>query len=131
MAGAPQHRLPAFLTHCLAPFFARSYLVVFGFLAVAIVAGILGLPVVAYFLLCAVVLVVGLVFAGCGLWVALFAFTLFRRRLKEKEIASAYSGLVIFLAAGLSLVYCGTGAIWGFFSHWPYGYWPSGKAPAP
>ena len=22
-------------------------------------------------------------------------------------------------------------AIWGFFSHWPYGYWPSGKAPGP
>ena len=97
----------------------------------AIVTGVLGLPLVAYFLLCAVVFVVGLVFAGCGLWVALFAFTLFRRRLKEKEIASAYSGLVIFLAAGLFLVYCGTGAIWGFFSHWPYGYWPSGKVPAP
>ena len=131
MAGAAQHRLQTLLKRCLAPFFARSYLVVFGLLTVAIVAGVLGLPVVAYFLLCAVVLVVGLVFAGCGLWVALFAFTLFRRRLKEKEIASAYLGLVIFLAAGLSLVYCGTGAIWGFFSHWPYGYWPSGKAPAP
>jgi hypothetical protein len=131
MAGASQNRLLAVLTRCLAPFFARSYLVVFGLLAVAIGAGVLGLPVVAYFLLCAVVLVVGLVFAGCGLWVALFAFTLFRRRLKEKEIASAYSGLVIFLAAGLFLVYCGTGTIWGVFSHWPYGYWPSRKAPAP
>jgi hypothetical protein len=119
------------LTRCLALFFARSYLVVFGLLAVAIVTGVLGLPVVAYFLLCAVVLVVGLVFAGCGLWVALFAFDLFRKRLEEEEIASAYSGLVIFLAAGLFLVYGGTGAIWGFFSHWPYGYWPSGKAPAP
>jgi hypothetical protein len=131
MAGAPQHRLLALLTRWLAPFFARSYLVVFGFAAVAIVTGVLGLPLVAYFLLCAVVLVVGLVFAGCGLWVALFAFVLFRRRLREKEIASAYTGLVIFLAAGLFLVYCGTGAIWGFFSHWPYGYWPSAKAPAP
>jgi hypothetical protein len=131
MAGAPQHRLQALLTRCLAPFFARGYLVVFGLLAVAMVAGVLGLPVVAYFLLCAVVLVVGLVFAGCGLWVALFAFVLLRRRLKEEEIASAYSGLVIVLAAGLFLVYCGTAAIWDFFSHWPYGYWPSGKAPAP
>jgi hypothetical protein len=121
----------AILTHCLAPFFAGGYLVVFGLLAAAIVAGVLGLPLVAYFLLCAVVLVVGLAFAGCGLWVALFAFALFRGRLKEKEIASAFSGLVIFLAAGLFLVYCGTGAIWGFFSHWPYGYWPSGKVPAP
>jgi hypothetical protein len=97
----------------------------------AIVTGVLGLPLVAYFLLCAVVLVVGLAFAGCGLWVAMFASALFRRRLQEKEIASAYSGLVIFLAAGLFLVYCGTGAIWGFFSHWPYGYWPSGGPPAP
>ena len=131
MAGLPQHRLLALLTRCLASLFARTYLVVFGLLAVAIVMGVLGLPLVAYFLLCAVVLVVGFVFAGCGLSVALFAFALFRRRLKEKEIASAYSGLVIFLAAGLFLVYCGTGAIWGFFSHWPYGYWPSGKVPAP
>ena len=129
MACAPEHRLLALLTRCLAPFFARSYLVVFGLLAIA--TGVLGLPLVAYFLLCAVVLVVGLVFAGCGLWVALFAIALFRRRLNEKEIASAYSGLVIFLAAGLFLVYCGTGTIWGVFSHWPYGYWPSGKAPAP
>ena len=131
MAGAPQQRLLALLTRCLAPFFARSYLVVFGLLAVAIVAGVLGFPFLAYFLLCAVVLVVGLVFAGCGLWVVLFAFALFRRRLKEQRIASAYSGLVIVVAAGLFLVYCGTGAIWGFFSHWPYGYWPSRKAPAP
>jgi hypothetical protein len=99
--------------------------------AVAIVTGVLGLPLVAYFLLCAVVLVVGLVFAGCGLWVALFSFALIRRRLKEKQIASTYLGLVIFLAGGLFLVYCGIGAIWGFFSHWPYGYWPSGKVPAP
>src|SRR4249920_25243 len=98
MAGGPQHRLLAQLTRCLAPFFARSYLVVFGLLAVAIVMGVLGLPLVAYFLLCAVVLVVGFLFAGCGLWLALFASALFRRRLKEKEIASAYSGLVIFLA---------------------------------
>jgi hypothetical protein len=111
------------------PLVARSYLVVFGLLAIA--TGVLGLPLVAYFLLCAVVLVVGLVFASCGLWVAPFAFALFRRRLKEKEIASAYSGLVIFFAAGLFLVYSGTGAIWGFFSHWPYGYWTSGNAPAP
>jgi hypothetical protein len=131
MAGAPQHRLLAILTHCLASFFARGYLVVFGLLAVAIVTGVLGRPFVAYFLLCGVVLVVGLAFASCGLWVALFAFALFRRRLKEKEIASAYSSLVIFLAAGLFLVYCGTGAVWGFFSHWPYGYWTSGKVPAP
>ena len=104
MAGASQNRLLALLTRCLAPFFARSYLVVFGLLTVAIVAGVLGLPVVAYFLLCAVVLVVGLVFAGCGLWVALFAFALFRIRLKENEIAPAYSGLVIFLAGALFLV---------------------------
>jgi hypothetical protein len=78
--------------------------VVFSLLAVAIVTGLLGLPLVAYFLLCAVVLVVGLVFAGCGLWVALFAFALFRIRLKENEIAPAYSGLVIFLAGALFLV---------------------------
>ena len=82
MASASQNRLLALLTRCLAPFFARGYLVVFGLLAVAIVTGVPGLPLVAYFLLCAVVLVVGLVFAGCGFWVGLFAFTLFRRRLK-------------------------------------------------
>ena len=119
------------LTRCLAPFFARGYVVVFGLLAGAIVTGLVGLPLVAYFCFCAIVLVVGLVFAGSGLWVALFAFALFRRRLRDKEIASAYSGLVIFLAAGLFLVNCGVGAIWGFFSHWPYGYWPTGKAPGP
>ena len=28
------------------------------------------------------------------------------------------------LAAGTFLVYCGTAAVWGFFSRWPYGYWP-------
>jgi hypothetical protein len=56
----------------------------------------------------------------------LFAFVLFRRRLREEELASAYSGLVIILAAGLFLVYCGIGAMWGFFSRWPYGYWPPG-----
>ena len=68
-------------------------------------------------------------FVGSGVWVVLFAFALFRRRLREKETASAYSGLVIILAAGLFLVYSGIGAIWGFFSHWPYGYWPTGNAP--
>jgi hypothetical protein len=131
MANALQHRSLAFLTRYLAPFFAGGYLVVFGLLGAAIVAGLLGLPLVAYFCLCAIVLVVGLVFAGSGLWVALFAFALFRGRLNEKKIASAYSGLVIFVAGGLFLVYCGISAIWGFFSHWPYGFWPSGKAPAP
>jgi hypothetical protein len=129
MADAPKQRSLVFLTRCLAPFFARWYLVVFGLLAAAIVTGLLGLPLVAYYCLCALVLMVGLFFACCGLWVVLFAFALFRRRLKEKETASAYLGLVIILAAGLFLVYCGIGAIWGFFSHWPYGYWPSGQVP--
>jgi hypothetical protein len=110
-------------------FFARGYLVVSGLLATAIVAGLLGLPLVAYFCLCALVLVVGLGCVGSGLWVVLFAFALFRRRRREKETASAYAGLVIILAAGLFLAYCGLGAIGGFFSHWPYGYWPSGQAP--
>jgi len=119
----------ALLTSCLAPFFARGYLVVGGLLAAAIVTGLLGLPLVAYFCFCALVLFVGLFFAGSGLWVVLFAFALFQRRLREKKTASGYPGLVIFLAAGLLLVYCGIGAIWGFFSHWPYAYWPSGKAP--
>jgi hypothetical protein len=103
--------------------------VVFGLLAAAIVTGFLGLSLVAYFCLCALVLVVGVFFAGSGLWVVLFAFVLFRRRLRDKETASAYSGLVIILAAGFFLVYCGIAAIWGFFSHWPYGYWPPGKVP--
>jgi hypothetical protein len=129
MADAPQHRSLAFLTRCLAPLFARGYLVVLGLLAAAIVTGLLGLPLVAYFCLCAVVLVVSFFFAGTGLWVVLFAFVLFRRRLGDKETASAYTGLVIILAAGFFLVYCGIGALWGFFSHWPYGYWPSEKAP--
>src|SRR5262249_30234432 len=131
MADARMERLPALLTRCLAPFFARGYLVVGGLLAAAIVAGLRGLPLVAYFCLCALALVVGLFFAGSGLWVVLFAFALFRRRLREQQTASAYSGLVIFVAAGLFLVYCGIGATWGFFSHWPYGYWPTGKAPGP
>src|SRR5262245_43337732 len=131
MADGPEQRLLALLTRCLAPFFARGYLVVFGLLAAAIVIGVLGLPLVAYFCFCAVVMVVGLAFAGSGLWVALFAVALFRRRRRGNETASAYSGLVIFLAAGLFLVYCGISAVWGFFSHWPYGYWPPGKAPAP
>jgi hypothetical protein len=122
---------PSLLTRCLAPFFARGYLVVFGLLVAAIGMGLLGLPLVAYFCFGALVLVVSLFFAGSGLWVVLFAFALFRRRLREKETASAYSGLVILLAAGLLLVFFGVGAAWGFFSHWPYGYWPSGKAPAP
>jgi hypothetical protein len=104
--------------------FARGYLVVGGLLAAAIVTGILGLPLVAYFCLGALVLLVCLGFAGSGLWVVLFAFVLFRRRLREKEIASAYSGLIIILAAGLFLVYCGIAAMWGFFSRWSYGYWP-------
>jgi hypothetical protein len=131
MADAPEQRSLAVLTRCLAPFFARGYLVVFGLLAAAIVTGPLGLPLVAYFCLCALVLVVGLAFAGSGLWVTLFAVVLCCRRLREKEIASAYSSLAILLAAGLFLVCSGIGAIWGFFSHWPYGYWPSGKAPTP
>jgi hypothetical protein len=131
MADARKEHSLALLTRCFTPFFARGYLVVFGLLAAAIVTGLLGLPLVAYFCLCALVLLVGLFFAGSGLWVVLFAFALFRRRLREKEAISAYSGLVIVLAAGLFLVYCGIGAIWGFFSHWPYGYWPSGKAPGP
>src|SRR6266851_8068215 len=122
MADAPEQRSLAVLTRCLAPFFARGYLVVFGLLAAAIVTGLLGLPLLAYFCACALVLVVGLVFAGSGLWVALFAVALCWRRLREKKTASAYSGLVILLAAGLFLVYCGIGAIWGFFSYWPYGY---------
>jgi hypothetical protein len=126
MADAPKQRSLAFLTRGLAPLFARGYLVVGGLLAVAIVTGLLRLPLVAYFCLCALVLVVGLFFAGSGLWAVLFAFVLFRRRLREKEITSAYSGLVIILAAGLFLVYCGIAAMWGFFSRWPYGYWPSG-----
>ena len=67
---------------------------------------------VAYFCLCAVVQLVGLFFAGSGLRVMLFAFALFRRR--EKDTASAYSGLVILLAAGLFLAYCGIGSIGGF-----------------
>jgi hypothetical protein len=121
----------ALLTRCLAPVFARGYLVVFGLLAVALGTGLLGLPLVAYFCLCALVLGVGAFFAGSGLWVVLFAFVLFRRRLRENDTASAYSGLVIILAGGLFLVYCGISAIWGFFSHWPYGYWPSGIAPGP
>jgi hypothetical protein len=68
---------------------------------------------------------------SCGLWVALFAFAVYRRRLKENEIASAYSGLAIFLAAGLFLVYCGSGDIRGSCSRWPYANLPSGKAPTP
>jgi hypothetical protein len=131
MAEAPQQRSLALLTRCLEPFFARGYLVISGLLAAAIVTGLLGLPLVAYFCLCALVLVVGLFFVGSGLWVVLFAFALFRRRLREKETASACWGLVIILTAGLFLVYCGIGAIWGFFSHWPYGYWPSEKPPGP
>jgi hypothetical protein len=126
MADVPKQRSLAFLTRCLAPFFARGYLIVGGLLAVAMVTGLLGLPLVAYFCLCALVLVVGLFFAGSGLWVVLFAFVMFRRRLREKEIASAYSSLVIILAAGLFLFYCGIAAVWGFFLRWPYGYWPSG-----
>jgi hypothetical protein len=93
--------------------------------------GLLGLPLVAYSCLLAVVLVVGFAFGGSGLWVVLFAFALFRRRLREKEVAAAYSGLVIILTAGLFLVYCGTAIICGFLLHWPHGYWPSGKAPGP
>src|SRR5262245_18546700 len=131
MADTPNQRSLAVVTRCLAPFFARGYLVAFGLLAAAIVTGLLGLPLVPYFCLCALGLVVGLFFAGSGRWVVLFAFALFRRRLGEKETASAYSGMVVILAAGLFLLYCGIGAIWGFFSHWPYGYWPSGKAPGP
>src|SRR5947209_1164537 len=105
----PRAFVPLFvlLTRCLAPFFARGYVVVFGLLATAMVTGILGLPLVAYFCFCSLVLVVGLAFAGSGLWVMLFAFAVFRRRLRDKETASAYSGLVIFLAAGLFLVDCG------------------------
>jgi hypothetical protein len=131
MADAPQQRSLALLTRCLAPFFAGGYLVVPGLLAAAMITGLLGLPLVAYFCLFALVLVVGLFFVGSGLWVVLFAFALFRRRLRAKETASAYSGLVIILAAGLFLVSCGFGAMGGFFAHWPYGYWPSGKAPGP
>jgi hypothetical protein len=131
MTDAPQQRLLVLLTRCLVPFFARGYLVVCGLLAAAIVMGLFGFALVAYFCLCALVLVVGLFFAGSGLWVVVFAFILFRRRLSEKETASAYSGLVIILVAGLFLICCGIGAIWGFFSRWPYGYWPSGEAPAP
>jgi hypothetical protein len=131
MADVPKQRLLGLLTRGLVPFFTRGYLVVFGLLGAAIVTGLLGLPLVAYFCFCALVLGVGSFFAGSGLWVVLFAFVLFQRRLKEKQTASAYSGLVIFLAAGLFLVYCGVAAIWGFFSHWPYGYWPSGNVPGP
>jgi hypothetical protein len=128
---SPPHRFLIRLTRCLAPFFARGFLVVFGLLVAAMVSGLLGLSVVAYFFLCALMLVVGLAFAGSGLWVAMFAFVLFRRRLREKETVSAYSGLAIILASGLFLVYCGVGAIWGFLSLWPYGYWPPGKPHAP
>lgn len=117
-------RFAVLLERGLAPLFARGYRVG-GLLAAAIVAGLLGLPLVAYFCFCAMVLVVGWFFAGSGLWVVLFAFALFRRRLKDQQTASAYSGLVIFVAAGLFLVQCGIGAIWGFFSQWPYGYWPT------
>jgi hypothetical protein len=63
MADAPKQRSLVFLTRCLAPFFARWYLVVFGLLAAAIVTGLLGLPLVAYYCLCALVLMVGLFFA--------------------------------------------------------------------
>jgi hypothetical protein len=124
MTDSPPPRALALLTRCLAPFFARGYLVVFGLLAAAIVTGVLGLPLVAYFCFCVLVVLVALVFAGSGLWVMMFAFALFRARLRRNETASAYSGLFIFLAAGLFLVYCGLSAAWAFFSHWPYGYWP-------
>jgi hypothetical protein len=109
---------------CLAAAFAWGYRVAFGLLAAALAAGLLGLPVAAYFCFAALVVVVGVVFAGCGAWVWLFAFALFRRRLEGRQSASAYSGLIIFLTAGTFLVYCGAAAVWGFFSRWPYGYWP-------
>ena len=126
MMHSSPHRFVVLLTGCLAAGFARGYRVVFGLFAAALAAGFLGLPLVAYFFFCVVVVAVGLFSGGCGVWVWLFAFALFRRRLAETTIASAYSGLVIFLAAGTFLVYCGIGATWGFFSLWPYGYWPGG-----
>src|SRR5258707_1206388 len=95
------------LTACLAYGLGRGYLFVFALLFAALATRLLGLQLLPYLCFAALVVTVGLFVAACGFWVWVFAFALFRRRREEEGAASAYSGLVIFLAAGTFLVYCG------------------------
>jgi type IV secretory pathway TrbD component len=97
----------------------------------ALVAGILGLRVIAYFLLCSLVVAVAWVCAGCGVWLWLLAFAVFKAERRDGRVVSAYLRFGMWAAVGTFLVWCGIGAMLGFFLHWPFGYWPQGKLRPP
>ncbi len=99
--------------------FGRGWFVVFGLLGAAIVAGLLGLPVISYAFLGALVSSIGLVLACIGLWLWLLAIATFRARRKEGTLAGACFSLLIWGFVGTFVAWCGVGAIWGFFANWP------------
>ncbi|MCI0638747.1 MAG: hypothetical protein L0Y72_03145 [Gemmataceae bacterium] len=99
--------------------FGRGWFVVLGLVIAAIVAGLLGLPLISYAFLGALVSSIGLALAGVGLWLWLLAIAAFRARRKKGQFAGACFSLLVWGFAGAFVAWCGVGAIWGFFANWP------------
>jgi hypothetical protein len=131
LTPSPAPRAAVILGGWLLATFAWGPILAPALLIAAIVAGALGAPTIAYVCFGAIVAGVGWGFAGSGIWLGLLAFAVLKTEWRDKRFISACLRFTMWLLAGAFLVYSGGGAIWGFLSRWPVGYWPNGKVPPP
>ena len=127
----PPPRLAVLLGRWLGASFAWGVVVVPTLFLGAIVAGIFSFPGIAYLFLLALVLGIAWVCTGCGIFLWLLAFAVFRVEWRNQRVVSACLRGCLWTAAGIFLAWCGIGTIWGFFLYWPLGYWPQAKVPPP
>jgi hypothetical protein len=98
--------------------FGNGWVVVAGLILAAILAALVGWPMIVFACLGTAVSLFGLALGGVGLWLWLLAIAVFRARRKLGQNAGACFGLILCGCAGTFVAWCGGGAIWGFFSNW-------------